>query len=204
MAKQILLVRHARLGPEHAGRLIGGTDLPIDAAGHAQACALAERLARLAPGRCCSSPMLRCRETVRPIAVTMPGLRLEFDDDLREIDFGQWENHTFEEAAAANPRLIDDWAAFSPDFAFPGGERVGDFLRRVHAAADRMARDEADCVLAVAHGGVIRTMICHLLGLEPWQYVAFKVGYAGLVVIRMFGERGVLTGLENVEEAADG
>ena len=47
-------------------------------------------------------------------------------------------------------------------------------------------------MLAVTHGGVIRAMICHLLGLEPRHYVLFEVDYAAAVVIDLFDGRGVL------------
>ena len=137
--------------------------------------------------------MTRCRETA---AAMLPGQAIQFDDDLREIDFGQWEDHAFEEVAAQRPDLIEGWRAFAPTFAFPGGESMADFFTRVRRAADRLVREEAETVLAVAHGGVIRTIICHLLGLEPRQYGLFEVGYAAIVVIRLFDGKGVLAGLE--------
>ena len=61
-------------------------------------------------------------------------------------------------------------------------------------------------MLVVTHGGVIRTMLCCLLGLELQKYVAFDVGYAALAVIDLFDGRGVLTALKrtDVVEAADG
>jgi broad specificity phosphatase PhoE len=58
---------------------------------------------------------------------------------------------------------------------------------------------EAQTVLAVTHGGVIRAMICHLLALEPRQYVAFDVPYAAMVVIDLFDGKGVLAALERPE-----
>jgi len=134
----------------------------------------------------------------------VPDLPLHFDADLREIDFGQWENRTFAEASAGNPSLVDRWAAFAPDFAFPGGESLGGFLHRVQAVADRLIRAEARTVLAVTHGGVIRTMICHLLGLEPRQYVAFDVPYAAIVMIDLFDGKGVLAALERPDPVEGG
>ncbi len=80
----------------------------------------------------------------------------------------------------------------SPDFAFPGGESLQGFFERIASAADRMVRDPADTVLAVTHGGVIRAMICHLLGLEPRNYVLFAVDYAAAVVLDLFDGSGVL------------
>jgi broad specificity phosphatase PhoE len=128
------------------------------------------------------------------------------DDRLREIDFGQWENRTFAEIARDEPLLVDRWASFAADFAFPGGESLQGFLHRVQSAADRLAQDEAETVLAVAHGGVIRAMLCHLLGLEPQKYLVFDVGYATMAVVDLFDGRGVLTALERTDvlEAAHG
>ncbi len=197
-AKRLLLVRHAQVAAGRAGQLIGATDLPLDPSGEVQARALAGRLVRWAPRVCFGSPMQRCRQTA---AAAVSDLPLHIDADLREIDFGRWETRTFAEAAADDPSLVDRWATLSPDFAFPGGESVGDFLRRVHAVADRLARVEAETVLAVTHGGVIRAMICHLLGLDPQKYVVFDVPYAAVVVINLFDGKGVLAALERPEPA---
>jgi broad specificity phosphatase PhoE len=133
-------------------------------------------------------------------AAVAPDLPPHVDADLREIDFGAWETRTFAEAAGDDPALVDRWAAFSLDFAFPGGESVEGFLRRVHGAAQRLVQAEAPTVLAVTHGGVIRAMVCHLLGLEPRHYLAFDVPYSGLVVIDLFDGKGVLAALERDDD----
>ena len=80
---------------------------------------------------------------------------------------------------------------------------MGNFLRRVYAAADRLAQTEVRTVLAVTHGGVVRTMICHLLGLEPCKYVAFDVPYAAMAVIDLFDGKGVLAALERPDVVPD-
>jgi alpha-ribazole phosphatase len=195
-ARRLVLVRHARIAASHLGQLIGATDVALDPAAEADAKAMAGRVARWLPQVCYCSPMQRCRQTAAAVA---PQLSPRIDADLREIDFGQWETRTFAEAAAENPTLIDCWAQFRPDFAFPGGERIADFLHRVRAAAERLIHAEAETVLAVAHGGVIRAMMCHLLGLEPRHYVAFSVPYASTVVIDLFDGKGVLAALERPE-----
>ena len=194
MAKRLILVRHARVDAAYAGRLLGSTDAPLDPSGHVQAESLAARLKRWNPQVCYRSPMLRCRQTA---AIAAPDLATHVDADLREIDFGQWENHTFAEAAAADPSLVDRWAAFDADFAFPGGERVGDFLRRVQAAAERLKQVDADTVLVVAHGGVVRAMLCCLLGIEPRKYAAFHVPYTALAVVDLVDGHGVLAAMES-------
>ena len=90
-------------------------------------------------------------------------------------------------------------AQFEPDFAFPGGESLADFFDRVRRAADRLAADETETVLAVTHSGVIKAMLCRLLGLEPRQYVAFEIAPASLTVVRLFEGKGVLSEMVRVE-----
>ena len=203
MAKRLLLVRHARLEANYVGRLIGATDLPLGSRrAKRRAQALAGRLARWAPQACYCSPMQRCRQTAAAVA---PDLPPQVDADLREIDFGRWETRTFAEAAADNPSLVDRWAEFEPRFRLPRRRKRGRLSVPRSArgrALDRMP--QAQTVLAVTHGGVIRTMICHLLGLEPRHYVAFDVPYAALAVIDLFDGKGVLAALERPDTAEDG
>ena len=203
MPLRLILVRHGRVGAEHVGRLIGASDVPLGAAGHRQARALADRVRSIGYDRCYASPLLRCLQTVEAISPVVP---IRWDEDLREIHFGRWEQHTFEEAAAGDPALAERWAAFDRELTFPEGENLGRFLCRVQAAADRLTIDDAENILAVSHGGVIRMMLCYLLGLEFRQYLAFHVDYGTLAVIEVFGRRGVLSRLEpcQVREDADG
>jgi len=203
MATRLLLLRHARVAAQYLGHMIGATDIPSEPLGESQTRALAERVARWAPQTCYCSPMQRCRQMASATASDLPPI---IDPDLREINFGQWETRTFAEVVGGDPALMDRWARLSPDFAFPGGESVGDFLCRVRNAAERLVNAPAPTVLAVAHGGVIRTMICHLLGLDPRHYLAFDIGYSSLAVIDLFDGRGTLAALERADrmEAAHG
>jgi broad specificity phosphatase PhoE len=171
------------------GRLIGSTDPLLDEQGEAQARGLADRVARLEPACCFSSPLARCRQTAAAIAGP---LSVRLDPDLREIDFGRWENRTFAEVAAAEPDLVARWAEYDPAFAFPGGEGLDGFQDRVSRVAGRLAGDPAGTVLAVSHAGVIRALVCHYLGLRPSQYVLFDVGHASITLIHLFDGRGVL------------
>ena len=193
MAQRLLLMRHARIPAHLQGKLVGSTDVALDGSGQRQALAQAKRVARWQPQVCFSSPLQRCRQTA---SAAVPGLTVHVDAELREIDFGRWETRTFAEAAADDPERADRWAAFAPDFAFPEGEDLAGFLQRVRAMAERLLREPAATVLAVTHGGVIRAMICHLIGLDPRHYVAFDVPYAAVAVIERCDGKGVLAALE--------
>ena len=195
MAKRLILVRHARIAAAYHGRLIGATDAPLDAAGEAQARAMARRVMHFLPCVVYCSPMLRCRQTAAAMA---PELPLTIDPALREIDFGRWENRTFDEAAADDPSLVDRWAAFDPHFAFPNGENVGGF-----ETCPCSRRPPGESRYADRAGGHARRRHPHddllLARLGARKYVAFHVPYAAIAVIDLFEGKGVLAALETLD-----
>jgi len=199
MADYLYLVRHGTTGSARDGRYLGSTDAPLDAVGRRQVEALAELLrTRRKCGRCVCSPLRRAAQTAE-ILRSATGCVLEVDADLREIDFGRWEGKTFSEIQDSSPEEVERWARLAPDFAFPGGESLSNFLDRVGRAADRLAADPAETILAVTHGGVIKAMLCRLLGLEPRRYVVFEIAPASLTVVRLFEGNGVLSEMIRVE-----
>ena len=78
---RILLVRHGHAGSKHSW--VGEDGLrPLSQRGRAEAEALVELLEPHAPGRIVSSPLIRCLQTVRPLAEAL-GLTVEQSDALR-------------------------------------------------------------------------------------------------------------------------
>ena len=192
MAERLILIRHGDLGARHRGRYIGRTDAPLSQEGRRQAAALAEPLVRRLNGASVLvSPLRRTRETAE--CALDRGANFAIDSDLREIDFGRWEGMGFAEILAADPAAVDRWAALVDDFAFPDGESIGNFRKRIGAAAGRIAADPARTVVVVTHGGVIRFLICHFLGLPDRAHLLFDVQPASISEIRIDGGKGVLT-----------
>jgi broad specificity phosphatase PhoE len=78
----IYLVRHAKAGSRRQWK--GNDELrPLSKAGRTQARALAKRLSGAGVARIVSSPYVRCRETVEPLA-DKSGVELEVSDALAE------------------------------------------------------------------------------------------------------------------------
>jgi broad specificity phosphatase PhoE len=147
-----------------------GFDLPLSAAGLAEAQAAAGRLAAEPFSAVYSSPLLRARQTAEIIAAPH-GLTVGIVDELIEIDVGQWEGRSWEEIAqtdAAAYRLFTADAAIHP---YLGGENMTMVLDRVLPAMERlMAENLGRLIVVVAHNVVNRVWLAHLLGLPLARY----------------------------------
>lgn len=198
LAHKVILIRHGDTGIQHRGRYIGSTDIPLSPDGWLQASQLAAPLRREAAGKYISSPSRRARETARA-ALDWCTIATEFDPDLREVDFGAWEGKTFAEITASHPQDVAKWAAYHADFAFPKGEGIAAFAKRVQEAGRRLAADPAETVAVFTHAGVIRALICHYLALECSKYLHFDIKPASVTTIAIHDNgRGVLTGLNDL------
>jgi alpha-ribazole phosphatase len=189
--KKILLLRHAKHAAAEIHRFIGSTDIELSQEGCRQAASIGASLQSYNPERCLCSPLKRCLETARAV----PGIQVEVNPDLREVDFGCWEGKTFDQIQKMDPVAVNRWACFDPEFAFPGGERLSNFFVRIDRAATAIASCPEKIILVVTHAGIIRSLICHFLGLNPRQYVLFNIEFGSLAIMDLLGDRGVLSGL---------
>ncbi len=189
--KRLLLLRHARHAAADHHSFIGSTDIGLAEDCRPNAASVAELIQAYRPEACLCSPLKRCIETIGRI----PSPEIEIHSDLREVDFGAWEGMTFEQVRQADPAALSRWASFDEEFAFPRGERLGDFFSRVRRMANLIASRPEQTILAVTHAGIIRAMICHFLGLHPRQYVLFNIEFGAMASIDLFGDKGVLSGL---------
>jgi broad specificity phosphatase PhoE len=162
----LFFIRHGRTEWNVTGRWQGHLDVPLDAAGRAQAARLADRLAR--EGICFdalyTSDLLRARETAEAVAGTLK-LEVKAVPALREIDLGAWSGKTREEIARAFPA---EWKKLHSEEDIPrgGAETFAVFQQRVldwmEKAADANAGGR---ICAVTHGGCIRAALLHTRGL---------------------------------------
>ncbi len=194
MTKRLILVRHGRINCDVAGAYIGKTDIPLSVEGLDQAEAVAKRLQAMQWDRWFCSPMKRCQDMLEALKPTHPGFTLE---DLKEIDFGDWEGKTFDDIAASWPQLVDQWAGFAPGFRFPEGDAPSAFFNRVGIVVEQLLRDEAENLLVITHGGVIRFMLCRLLGLPMQQHLIFSISPASITTVDIHEGRGRLLHLND-------
>ena len=167
----LYLIRHGRTTWNDEGRMQGWADPPLDDVGRQQARALANRLVHARFDAVYSSPLLRARATAEAVAKAH-GLRVHFDDRLRERNIGDWTGLTFEEARARDPQRFDaDWRRMGP----PGGEKQAELAARAAAAVDSIVKAHPQGTIAiVSHGGALSAYLAHALGVPPEQDVSFS------------------------------
>ena len=197
MAKELILIRHGALDSTCSNRFIGKTDVGLSEHGRKQSEAISGPISRLKAAHFIASPLRRTCETAR-LALSPSGQHFDIDSDLREIDFGAWEQKTFSEMSAEDPASVTLWNHFDDNFMFPEGEALQSFIERIRGFAQRAANDPAETLVAITHGGVIRFLICHLLGLSLRHYLLFDVQPASICTIRLYDQSGVLTRLNDI------
>ncbi|MHC4973946.1 MAG: histidine phosphatase family protein [Planctomycetota bacterium] len=166
--RTLLLARHGETDWNRSQRLQGHTNIPLNDLGRRQAHRLAERLAGTAVAAFEASDLARAAETARILGDALavePALRPAW----REIHLGDLEGEGSLETVRAQGELISA-AARQEGPLGRGGESFSDFHGRIIAGYERLCRDHAgETVLLVSHGGTLKTLIAHLIGLDPTQ-----------------------------------
>ena len=183
MSATVWLVRHAQTAWS-GRRWCGTTDLPLTAAGRAEAERLATRLATRLPAdiEFVSSPALRATQTAAIIARAI-GTDYRIDPALREVDFGQAEGMTWQQLEQRLPEVAEALAGGGSLIDWPGGDSVEDVRARVAAIWSGLDDVEGPIVM-VNHGGLIRGLIEHAI---PSPSVAEMVPTASATPLRHDG-----------------
>ena len=152
------LIRHGLTQGNLDGRYIGsGTDLPLCAEGRAQLEELKAKFQYPDVPLVFCSPMLRAQQTAE---VLFPNAKLTILQDLREMNFGKFENRPITElvkdpefaqwmdpTSRTNPDGAEDRKAFY--------DRTNVMLMKLFEYQLRTHTEEAACI---THGGVIMNM----------------------------------------------
>ena len=169
---RVLLIRHGETEWNRDERWQGHADVPLSEAGHEQARRLAAHLGGpdYRDGRdiraLYSSDLQRASQTAEVVAGAL-GVEARIDAAWREIDVGRWAGWRRDEI---REKFAEEWQRIADGEDLPrgGGETFGAFSLRIVGALDRIReRHAGETVAVVTHGGVIRAVLLHVLGL-PW------------------------------------
>ena len=183
---RLIIVRHGHTEPAASGRFCGRLDVPLSASGLQQARDVARWLKGVQLAAIYTSPLKRARDTAEVIAGWRK-LAVTSLDDLTEIDFGDFDGLTFEEARQRSPQLYEVYLAAPTATQFPNGESLSQLKRRVSRAIELITRTHpGKIVLLVAHAGVNRLVIAEALGLPLEQLFRLDQRPAAINVVDYF------------------
>lgn len=132
-----------------------------------------------------SSTLTRCAAFATELS-DRHQLPLTFDERLKEIGFGTWEGRTADELRRNQPeafaRFYEDPVTYRP----AGAETLLDFRERVIGAFDALVEQyPGQHVLVVAHAGVIRMVLRHVLEMPLERMFRIHVRNASISRVRI-------------------
>lgn len=194
---RLLLVRHGRTKLHKADRFWGSTDIALSDIGIGQSEQLRDRLAKEKISTIYTSTLSRARSTAETIA-SRHKVKITECAELNECNFGYIEGLTFTEIQGLHPELAEELLSWKT-VAFPGGESLKQLDTRVQGFLERLQKHkEKETVLIVAHGGPLRLIICHLLGLEMEHWLQLRVEHASLSIVETYPQGNVLNLLNDI------
>ena len=160
---RMLLVRHATA--EGNGRFLGQLDAPLARTAHRELAALREKCLRFPIRAVYASDLRRASQTAASVARGL-GLEVVLRPELREMLFGEWEGLTWNQIVRRFPKLAASWMERFPHPKIPGGETFRAFQTRIAAGIGKIVEmHQGECILVVAHAGVIRCTLGKAMGL---------------------------------------
>lgn len=165
---KLYLVRHGRQSSK-----LCNVDVDLSKAGFRQAALVGERLFPLGIQAVYSSDLIRAVQTAQSANlywnvehIIRPG--------LREICFGEMEGMTDEDIAVKYADFKAEQRRMEQDLPYPGGECAADVVRRALPVFEEIAASGYERVAVVTHGGVIRSMTAHYLGMDlaKWRMLS--------------------------------
>ena len=106
---------------------------------------------------------------------------------LRERSFGIWEGMTFSEIKEKYPVEFESWAGNPLEYSPMGGESTIMVKERVIPELDGIVKNHGDEEVAiVAHGGINRIVLCHILGIPLENIFRIEQDYAAVNIIEFW------------------
>ena len=169
---RLILVRHGRTEWNRVERFRGRVDIELDEVGIKQAKAAAASIADWQVSAIYSSPLRRALTTAEILAHPF-GLEVKPLPGIIDIDYGEWQGLSPQEAAAKDRGLYSNWLENPHEMEFPGGESLGMVRERAASTVNGLiAQHLKETVVLVSHKVVCHILILSLLGLDNshfWQ-----------------------------------
>ena len=181
---EIILIRHGETEWNSQKRMQGHSNSDLSSVGQAQIQALGQWMKNVPFDLIYSSDSLRAKQTAEAIT-QFSGHELQFDQRLREKNLGVFEGLTSEEARERHPEVFRLFKTAGSTYVIDKGESTQQLQDRALEIVNEIRiKHPEERVLLVTHGGFIRVVMKHSLGLSletPTRFLIRNTGVFRLV-----------------------
>lgn len=183
----VFLIRHAHSSANASGILAGRSEgIQLSPLGKRQAKDLARRLGPIPIKSLRSSPLERCGQTISPwvkkISQIDPKIKVEIDQDLSEVDYGDWTGRKLR--ALSKETLWKKVQEQPSQVVFPQGEGLAAMQgRAMRALHHGLAKRGKGHVMLVSHGDVLKSIIAASLNMHLDEFQRIVVDPASISIL---------------------
>ena len=181
---EIILIRHGETEWNSQQRMQGHSNSDLSSVGQAQIQALGQWMKNVPFDLIYSSDSLRAKQTAEAIT-QFSGHELKIDLRLREKNLGVFEGLTSEEARERHPEVFRLFKTAGSKYVIDEGESTQQLQDRALEIVNEIRiKHPEERVLLVTHGGFIRVVMKHSLGLSletPTRFLIRNTGVFRLV-----------------------
>lgn len=172
---KLICIRHTKVAVP-AGICYGQTDVPLAESYPAEQLAVLQQLPEGKFDAVFSSPLQRCRLLAEDLFAAN---EIIFDDRLKELDFGDWENRSWDVIFQTDGGK--QWMENYLEISCPNGESYLEFRKRIISFLDELKTRSITRAIIITHGGVIR-LIKSILGDQMMDdvFATFNPEYGGI------------------------
>jgi broad specificity phosphatase PhoE len=125
----------------------------------------------------------RTWQTIEPVAKQLH-LSPLLDPRLNEIDNGLFEALTEQQIQKQFPDLWNIYRKRTSDFRFPEGETGEEVKSRIMDFLEQKRRQHvSESIILVSHDGLIRSLVCGILGMPVYQRWNLQTDFGGITEI---------------------
>ena len=172
---KLTCIRHTNVDVP-SGTCYGQTDVPLASTYSEERKIINGQIQTLRFDKVFSSPLGRCRQLAADL---FPRHEIHFDERLKELHFGQWENKGWEEifCSEAGKHWMDHYL----EEPCPEGESYPEFRSRVASFLNELREKFTGHIVLVTHSGVIRLIKSIIDNLSVEEiFDTFNPAYGGV------------------------
>ena len=189
----IYIVRHSETDLNLSGVYYGSTDCDINSKGISQAKNLSRFFLKKDIDLIISSDLKRAYNTAKIIRGNR-NIDIIKEKGLREIDFGDWENKTYNYIKENDKENYNKWCENWLDMTFPNGESYKGFYKRVGETFNNIIEkyENLENILIVGHNGSLVSLLCNALGFSEGDFWRFKIEQNTYTMVSIHNKYAVL------------